>query len=129
MLELIDYNFYTNNFEGISIPSNSFKNIVIKASTKINKYTSNRINKNNLSDDIKICTCLIAELLFSQEKLKNDLRQLKIEYKMITEEKIKQMASNTEGKEIIEETFKNIEKEKLSKIQGITGYHCNPWYG
>jgi len=31
MLELIDYNFYTNNFEGISIPSNSFKNIVIKA--------------------------------------------------------------------------------------------------
>lgn len=56
----------------------------------------------------------------NKEKLKNDLRQLKIEYKMITEEKIKQMASNTEGKEIIEETFKNIEKEKLSKIQGIT---------
>ena len=38
---------------------------------------------------------------------------------MIAEEKIKQLASNIDGKEIIEETFKTIEKEKLSKIQGI----------
>lgn len=53
-------------------------------------------------------------------KLENDLKRLKAEYKMITEEKIKQMASNPDGKEIIEETFANIEKEKMTKIKGIT---------
>ena len=53
------------------------------------------------------------------EKLERELEKLKMEYKMIAEEKIKQLASNIDGKEIIEETFEVIEKEKLSKIQGI----------
>ena len=39
---------------------------------------------------------------------------------MLSEEKIKQMASNSGIKEIIEENFKSIEEEKLNKIKGIT---------
>ena len=54
------------------------------------------------------------------EKLEMELKQLKAEYKMGSEEKIRQMASNPSAKDIIEENFKNIEKEKIKKIQGIT---------
>ena len=55
-----------------------------------------------------------------QEKLERELDNLKKEYKMITEEKIKKLAINFEAKDIIEETFEKIETEKLTKIQGIT---------
>ena len=56
----------------------------------------------------------------NKEKLERELKQLKAEYKMLSEEKIKQMASNSGIKEIIEENFKSIEEEKLNKIKGIT---------
>lgn len=56
----------------------------------------------------------------NKEKMERELKQLKKEYKMITEQKIKQMVTNPDGKDIIEETFKAIEEEKLAKIQGIT---------
>lgn len=52
-------------------------------------------------------------------KLERDLKQLKLEYKTITEEKIRQMTNNPAGREIIEETFKAIEEEKMSRMQGI----------
>jgi len=56
----------------------------------------------------------------NKERLERDLKQLKAEYKVLAEEKIRQMASNLLGKEIIEETFKQLEEEKIAKIQGIT---------
>lgn len=86
LTELVDYDFYIDNYEGSSIPESSFKNMSIKASAYVNKNTYNRIKESNIDDNIKNCTCEIADLLYSQ-----DIKKLKIE-------DIKMVASETVGK-------------------------------
>lgn len=73
LTELIDYNYYSEIYGGSSIPEPSFKQKAIEASSKVNYYTSNRINEEILNNLIKNTTCQIAELLFEQEKLKSSI--------------------------------------------------------
>lgn len=67
---LIDFEYYSKNYGGSSIPELSFQKKAIEASSIVNYYTFNRIDKNILNDDIKNATCEIAELIYSQDKLK-----------------------------------------------------------
>lgn len=74
MLNLVTYEYYQNTYGGTSIPSASFNKYSLKASSKINHYTSNRINEEimnqePLGDNIKNTACEIAELLYSQDQL------------------------------------------------------------
>lgn len=74
MLNLVTYEYYTNTYGGTSIPSASFNKYSLKASSKINHYTSNRITEDIMSqeplgDNIKNTACEIAELLYSQDQL------------------------------------------------------------
>lgn len=74
MLQLVDYHYYFYEYYGdSSIPESSFNNLSIKATTKVNLYTFNRINKNNIDDNIRNTVCEITELLFEQQKLKEKL--------------------------------------------------------
>lgn len=75
---LVDYDYYTDTYEGSSIPESSFNNLAIKASTYVNKNTFNRITKDNVDEIIKNCTCEVAELLYSQDKKKQTLTDNKI---------------------------------------------------
>lgn len=86
LTQLIDYDYYVNNYGGSSIPESSFNNFAIKASARINKYTFNRITDEVIDNNIKNCACEIADLLYSQ-----DIKKLKIE-------DIKMVASETVGK-------------------------------
>lgn len=76
LTKLVDYEYYSKNYGGSSIPESSFNNFSIKASAYVNKYTSNRINDSNINDNIKNCTCEIVDLLYSQNskkiKIEND---------------------------------------------------------
>lgn len=67
---LVDYNYYTKTYEGSSIPESSFQNTAIKASSKVNYYTFNRINETIIDNNIRNATCDIAELIYSQYTLK-----------------------------------------------------------
>ena len=67
----VDYDYYINDFNGNIIPNTSFNKFVKKASRKINYYTSNNIKE--VTNDIRDATCEIAELLFNQNKLKEDV--------------------------------------------------------
>lgn len=73
LTELVDYKYYTDIYGGSSIPESSFKEHSIKASSKINRYTSNRINQENIDDNIKNTACEIITLLFEQKQLKAKL--------------------------------------------------------
>ena len=75
---LVDYDYYTDTYEGSSIPESSFNNLAIKASVYVNKNTFNRITKDNVDEIIKNCTCEVAELLYSQDKKKQTLTDNKI---------------------------------------------------
>ena len=67
---LIDYDYYTKQYGGSSIPESSFNKESIKASSRVNYYTKNRINEENINDDIKNATCEIADFIYSQDTLK-----------------------------------------------------------
>jgi len=69
LTKLVSYEYYTKTYGGSSIPESSFESIIIEASSKVNHYTFNRINNDNLSEQIKNTTCEIAELLFNQKQL------------------------------------------------------------
>lgn len=74
---LVDYDYYIDIYEGSSIPESSFDNYALKASSYINKYTFNRI-KDKIDDFVKYCACEIAELLYSQEKNKNNIEEKQV---------------------------------------------------
>lgn len=78
LTNLVDYKFYTNTYEGSSIPESSFNNFALKASTYVNKNTFNRITKEKVDNFVKYCICEVAELLYSQEKKKNTIMENKI---------------------------------------------------
>lgn len=73
MKEYMDHYYYLNSFKGELIPSNLLEKYARKASSKVKYYTSNRINEENINDDIRTATCEIAELLFNQENLKSKI--------------------------------------------------------
>lgn len=70
---LIDYDYYTKQYGGSSIPESSFNKESIKASSRVNYYTKNRINEENINDDIKNATCEIADFIYSQDTLKENV--------------------------------------------------------
>ncbi len=86
LTKLVDYEYYSKNYGGSSIPESSFQKSVIEASSKINQYTSNRINETILDDNIRNTACEIVELIYSQSILKE---------KIISDDKSK--ASETVG--------------------------------
>ena len=88
LTELVDYQYYIDNekYGGSSIPESSFKRTVIEASNKVNYYTFNRIDNIILDDNIRNAVCEIAELIYSQNILKE---------KVLSDEK--NIASETVG--------------------------------
>lgn len=107
LTELIDYEYYKGIYEGSSIPESSFKKVAIKASEKVNYYTQDRINKDNITDKIRNTACEIAELLFEQESLKEKI----INY----DEKTKEIASETLGPRSVSYVNKSSQQANLIK--------------
>jgi len=72
----IKYSDYRSKYKGILMPEDSFKNFAIKASSKINYFTFDRINIDNLNENhlnkVIFATCEIAELLYEQYQLKQN---------------------------------------------------------
>lgn len=69
LTKIVDYNYYSNFYGGSSIPESSFNKYSIKASSRVNNYTSNKIDSSNLSENIKNTVCEIAEVLYNQDLL------------------------------------------------------------
>lgn len=80
LTKIVDYDYYSDTYEGSSIPGSSFNKYSISASSKVNFYTSNRIDETNLDNNIKNTICEIAEILYKQdvliEKTENDTKEI-----------------------------------------------------
>lgn len=72
-----EYSDYKSEYEGIIIPKESFNSFAMKASSKVNYFTFNRIDIENIEDDILVkvifATCEVAELLYEQNQLRQKL--------------------------------------------------------
>lgn len=110
---LIDYEYYSKKYGGSSIPESSFQKKAIEASSKVNYYTFNRINELILDDNIKNTACEIAELIYSQDILKE---------KVISDEKCK--ASETVGPHSVTYVNNKALQEKRILTSEELDYEC-----
>ena len=76
MLEYITEQEYIELLGAESIPDN-FNNLAVKASNYINYNTHNRIDKNNVSEQVKYVTCLIINLINEEETKLKEIGNLK----------------------------------------------------
>lgn len=83
LTKIVDYDYYSDAYGGSSIPKPSFDKYSINASSKVNHYTSNRINESILNDNIKNTICELADVLYRQdlliEKTENDIKEISSE--------------------------------------------------
>jgi len=73
------YVFYTDDFKGNMIPSeSSFDHLCILASRKLDYYTSNQLKEIELTDDVQMCVCEMSEVLYQAEQQKKDISSEKV---------------------------------------------------
>ena len=78
MLKYITETEYKELLGAKSIPDN-FNNLVVEASNYIDYNTHYRIDKNNVSEQVKYVTCLIIDLLNEQKIKLSEIGNLKSE--------------------------------------------------
>lgn len=95
-----------SNLMGASVPEN-FNKLVVEASNYINMETQNRVDLNNIPEEIKYVTCLIIDLTKEAENKKTEMGNLK--------------SQNIEGwsetYQTVEEIDSKLEKEKYSTLK------------
>lgn len=76
MLKYITQEEYEGLLGTESIPDN-FDNLVIEASTYINRRTFGRIDKDNIPEEVKYTTCLIIDLINEEKNKVKEIGNLK----------------------------------------------------
>lgn len=93
-----------------SIPSN-FNNLVIEASTYINSKTQNRIDVNDIHENVKYATALIITKTSKAEDQKEEIGNLKSQ----------SIEGWSETYSTPEEIEKKLEEDKLNILKSIYG--------
>lgn len=70
MTNYADITYYTGIYKGAVLDAASFDLFARKATLIIRQYTFNRINDNNIPDEVRMCCCELAESEYSQDKVK-----------------------------------------------------------
>lgn len=76
MLKYVTQEEYKKLLGTESIPDN-FDNLVIEASSYINRRTFGRIDINNIPEQVKYATCLIIDLIVEQNEKLSKIKNLK----------------------------------------------------
>lgn len=76
MLQYVTDEEYKSLMGTSSVPSN-FNKLAIEASNYINSRTYNRIDKNDVSEQVKYVTCLIVDLINEANSKKGSIGNLK----------------------------------------------------
>lgn len=58
-----DYQYYIDKYKG-NMPQSDFIRLSLQATLKIKAHTFGRVDINNVQEEVKFCTCLLADKLF-----------------------------------------------------------------
>lgn len=72
MNNYIDYDYYTNTYNGKLIPQESFNKFATRASNEVRIRIHNR-PITDFENEVKSSTCSVAEILYKQSKLKEKI--------------------------------------------------------
>lgn len=67
MKSYANYNYYINSYCG-NMPKSEFEKLSILATLKIKSNTFNRINIDNVQEEVKFCVCVLADKLRNMQK-------------------------------------------------------------
>ena len=104
MLKYIDKMEYQKLLGVESVPNN-FENLVIQASSYINRKTFGRINVTLIPEEVKYTTCLIVQMLNEKQLKLNEIKNLK--------------SQNIEGWSETFSTPEEIEKDYEDKMRKV----------
>lgn len=69
MVNYVDYEYYKSDFEGDAIPEESFGRIAKKSSVFVREITRNRVDVENIINDVKDAVCAVCEVMYNDEKI------------------------------------------------------------
>lgn len=68
MTNYVDYAYYSDTYKGAVIDAASFDLYARKATQEIKKYTLNRVQKDSIPDEVKMCCCELVKLLYKSDQ-------------------------------------------------------------
>ena len=68
MVSYIDLEYYQNFFSDMSVPYDSFDRIAREASLFVREITFNRIDEENITEEVKDAVCAVCEVIYKEEK-------------------------------------------------------------
>lgn len=112
-----DYDYYVNKYKG-TIDECDFDKLVIQVSNYINYATSNRIDKDNIPEQVKYCTCSIIDLMQEQNNKIAEIGTLKSQN---IEGWSESYATPEEIKTQYESRIREVLRQSLWNVFGIDG--------
>ena len=117
MTEYADNVFYITDYlagKEAVVPDSCFVFYARSATQKIKAYTGSNVDENNIKDEVKMCCCEIAELLYKHEQMSNQTDG-------ITSESVAGWSRSYESADTKRERLIYAVKESVYKWLGGTG--------
>lgn len=67
MNNYVDYEYYKTTYKGDLVPSDKFDFYCRKATQYVKINTFNRIDENNVQEEVKMCVCELCEIVYKVE--------------------------------------------------------------
>lgn len=94
MNSYIDYNYYTNTYNGDIIPQKNFEKYATKASSKVRNRILNK-DTTLFETEVKNATCAVADILYNQYLTQERLKSIAVgTEKVISSEKVGDYSRN-----------------------------------
>lgn len=112
MTNYADYAYYTGTYKGAVIDAASFPKYALKATQKIKLHTFDRVDKDNVPDEVKMCCCELAEAIYKHEATDNG---------NVASEKVGEYSISYVDKQKIEEAYRGKCTEIIQNWLAMTG--------
>ena len=67
MVEYADFEFYTKEFHGSTIPDTAFPSAMLRSSIFIRYITFGRIDETDIPEEAKLAACAVADLMYKDD--------------------------------------------------------------
>jgi len=114
MTNYADYAYYTDTYKGAVIDTaSSFLRYSAKATQTIKLNTFGRVDKDNIPEEVKMCCCELAELIYRHETTEDNGN--------IASEKVGEYSVSYVAKDIQEKSLAEKKQDILSNWLAMTG--------
>ena len=83
MVEYADFEFYTKEFHGSTIPDTVFPSAMLRSSIFIRYITFDRIDETDIPEEAKLAACAVADLMYKDDQARDETGREKKSFKNI----------------------------------------------